>query len=107
MDILYLWAPLIGVAVLMVLLVFLHNWVLVLHVVKSLRMKMNPQPFTRIGSRVVLGLLDSSHGDHSGGSSTLSKGSTLVSYVYPRCDVEIMYNINIEIDQNIITPRAQ
>ena len=82
-DILHLWAPLIGVAVLMVLLVFLHNWVLVFHVVKSLRKKMNPQPFTRIGSRVVLGLLDTSHGDHSGGSSTLSKDSTLVSYVYP------------------------
>ena len=82
-EILHIWAPLIGVAVLLVLVVLLHNWVLVMNVAKSLRKKMNPQPFTRIGSRVVLGLLDTSHGEHSGGSSTLSKGSTLVSYVYP------------------------
>ena len=82
-DILHIWAPLIGVVVLLVLVVFLHNWVLIMNVAKSLRKKMNPQPFTRIGSRVVLGLLDTSHGEHSGGSSTLSKGSTLVSYVYP------------------------
>lgn len=68
---------------LLVLVVFLHNWVLVLSITKSLRSKMNPQPFTRIGSRVVLGLLDTSHGEGGGGSSTLSKGSTLVSYVYP------------------------
>eukprot|EP00092_Neocalanus_flemingeri_P018494 GFUD01020014.1.p1 GENE.GFUD01020014.1~~GFUD01020014.1.p1 ORF type:complete len:228 (-),score=28.60 GFUD01020014.1:98-781(-) len=82
-DILNLWAPLIGVATLLVLLVFLHNWVIILHLAKLLRKKMNPQPFTRIGSRVVLGLEDTSHGEHSGGSSTLSKGSTLVSYIYP------------------------
>merc|ERR1712215_95752 len=81
-DILYMWAPIIGVGTLLVLLVFLHNWVLVVHVTRSLKSKLNPQPFTRIGSRVVLGLLDTSHGDRSGGS-TLSRGSTLVSYVYP------------------------
>ena len=82
-DILYIWAPLIGATTLLVLVLFLHNWVLVMNMTKSLRKKMNPQPFTRIGSRVVLGLLDTSHSDESGGSSTLSKNSSLVSYVYP------------------------
>ena len=82
-DILHSWAPIIGVTTLLLLLVLLHNWFLLLTITKNLRSKMNPQPFTRIGSRVVLGLLDTSHGDAGGGSSTLSKGSTLVSYVYP------------------------
>jgi len=82
-DILHSWAPIIGVTTLLLLLVLLHNWFLLLTITKNLWSKMNPQPFTRIGSRVVLGLLDTSHGDAGGGSSTLSKGSTLVSYVYP------------------------
>merc|ERR1719495_1172170 len=82
-NILYSWAPIIGATLVLILIVFLHNWLLLLSITKSLRSKMNPQPFTRIGSRVVLGLLDTSHGDGGGGSSTLSKGSTLVSYVYP------------------------
>merc|ERR1719153_805525 len=81
-NILYSWAPIIGATLVLILIVFLHNWLLLLSITKSLRSKMNPQPFTRIGSRVVLGLLDTSHGDGGGGSSTLSKGSTLVSYVY-------------------------
>ena len=82
-DILYIWAPVFGVAALIILILFLHNWVVIMKLSKSLRQKMNPEPFTRIGSRVVLGLLDTSHEGRSGASSTLSKGSTLVGYVYP------------------------
>ena len=58
---------------------------------------MRPSPFTRIGSRVVLGLLDTrylhlpshhpepapSHSSQSGRSSTLGRGSTLVGRVTP------------------------
>ena len=76
-DILYTWSPLIGVSSLLVLTVFLHNWLVVFSLTRNLKDDLNPQPFTRIGSKVVLGLLDTS------GTSTISKGSTLVSYVYP------------------------
>lgn len=82
-DLLYSVLPVIGSLLLLVLVISLHNWVLILHVTKSMRKKLNPQPFVRIGSRIVLGLQDTSHGDTGTESSTLSKSSTLISYVYP------------------------
>ena len=82
-DILYNLLPVICCLLLLVLLISLHNWVLLLHLTKSLRSKLNPSPFVMIGSRIVLGLQDTSHGEQSRSNSTLSKSSTLISYVYP------------------------
>ena len=82
-DILYSLLPVICCLLLLVLLISLHNWVLLLHLTKSLRSKLNPSPFVMIGSRIVLGLQDTSHGEQSRSNSTLSKSSTLISYVYP------------------------
>ena len=82
-DLLYSVLPGVTCLLLVVLLVSLHNWVLVVHVTKSMRKMLNPEPFVRIGSRIVLGLEDTSHGEQSTNSSTLSKSSTLFSYVYP------------------------
>ena len=82
-DLLYTVLPGVASLLLAVLLVSLHNWVLVVHVTKSMRKMLNPEPFVRIGSRIVLGLEDTSHGEQSTNSSTLSKSSTLFSYVYP------------------------
>jgi len=81
-DILYFWSPVIGVVLLAVLIISLHNWFLMLHVAKSMKDKLNPQPFVRIGSRIVFGLQPTSHGDDSTQYSTLSKSSTLFSYGY-------------------------
>jgi len=41
-----------------VLVLSLHNWFIILRLASSLKDKMRPTSFTRIGSRVVLGLLD-------------------------------------------------
>ena len=82
-DILYSVMPGLPCLLVTVLLVSLHNWVLVVHVTKSMRKMLNPEPFVRIGPRIVLGLEDTSHGELSTNSSTLSKSSTLFSYVYP------------------------
>merc|ERR1719495_2923747 len=40
--ILYSWAPIIGATLALILIVFLHNWLLLLSITKSLRSKMNP-----------------------------------------------------------------
>jgi len=82
-DIAKVWAPVLGGCLLLLLLILLHSWFLVLHVAAALEKKMNPQPFVRLGSRVVWGLLDTSKGENSSAGGSLSKGSTLVSYVYP------------------------
>jgi len=82
-DILRLWAPLAGVLTVIVLVLSLHNWFIILRLASSLKDKMRPTSFTRIGSRVVLGLLDTSHGDHSGSSSSLGRGTSLVGRVTP------------------------
>ena len=80
-DILYFWSPLIGFIILLVVIISLHNWILVLHVAKGMKNKLTPKPFLRIGSRIVLGLEPTSHGDNSTQSSTLSKSSTLFTYM--------------------------
>merc|ERR1712080_744663 len=82
-DILRLWAPLAGVLTVIVLLLSLHNWIIILRLASSLKDKMRPASFTRIGSRVVLGLLDTSHGDYSLTSSSLGVGPSLVGRVTP------------------------
>ena len=81
-DILYFWSPLLGSILLILLVISLHNWILILHVAKSMKEKLNPEPFVRIGSRIVLGLEHTSHGGDSTQFSTLSKSSTLFSYGY-------------------------
>ena len=81
-DILYFWSPLLGSIMLTLLMISLHNWVLLLHVAKSMKEKLNPEPFVRIGSRIVLGLEHTSHRGDSTQFSTLSKSSTLFSYGY-------------------------
>ena len=81
-DILYFWSPLLGSILLTLLMISLHNWVLLLHVAKSMKEKLNPEPFVRIGSRIVLGLEHTSHRGDSTQFSTLSKSSTLFSYGY-------------------------
>ena len=80
-DIVYLWSPLICVMILLFLLLSLHNWILVVQVARGMKKKLTPQPFLRIGSRIVLGLQPTSHGDSSTHSSTLSKSSTLFTYM--------------------------
>ena len=80
-DIVYFWSPLISFMVLLILMTSLHNWILVVQVAKGMKNKLTPQPFLRIGSRIVLGLEHTSHGDNSTQSSTLSKSSTLFTYM--------------------------
>ena len=80
-DIVYFWSPLIGFLILLILMISLHNWILVVQVAKGMKNKLTPQPFLRIGSRIVLGLEHTSHGDNSTQSSTLSKSSTLFTYM--------------------------
>jgi len=82
-DILNLWAPLTAVIAAFTLAVSLHNWLVLLRLASSLKEKMQPPAFTRIGSRVVLGLLDTSHGDSETKSSTVGRSSTLVGRVTP------------------------
>ncbi len=89
-DIVYLWSPLISVIILLSLIISLHNWILVVQVAKGMKNKLTPQPFLRIGSRIVLGLEPTSHGDNSTQSSTLSKSSTLFTYMW----VQIKLNTN-------------
>lgn len=82
-DILNLWAPLTAFFAVFILAVSLHNWLVLLRLASSLKEKMKPPSFTRIGSRVVLGLLDTSHGDSETKSSTVGRSSTLVGRVTP------------------------
>ena len=124
------WAPLTAVIAAFTLAVSLHNWLVLLRcqsiilstiilkfhhshcssafhyylsrLASSLKEKMQPPAFTRIGSRVVLGLLDTrwsfsllaihailysrpapSHGDSETKSSTVGRSSTLVGRVTP------------------------
>jgi len=78
-----LWAPLTAVMAVFILIASLHNWLVLLRLASSLKEKMKPPAFTRIGSRVVLGLLDTSHGDSETKSSTVGRSSTLVGRVTP------------------------
>ena len=79
-EILYFWSPSISFLTFLLLVIFLHNWILVVQVAKGMKKRLTPQPFLRIGSRIVLGLEPTSHGDNSTQSSTLSKSSTLFTY---------------------------
>ena len=79
-DILYFWSPLIGFSTVVALSICLINWMIMLNVTRSMKNKLNPEPFLRLGSRIVFGLQHTSHSEGSTKYSTLSKNSTLFSY---------------------------
>jgi len=80
-QILSLWVPLVSVASVIILLIFLHNWVVVLRVTLSLRRKLSPLPFTRIGDKIVLGL---QHSKEMERKNTLLNGELIADLSFDR-----------------------